>query len=170
MNNVRKFFTIFIVFIILITTSYSQDKIVYLNLDNVVKSTIAGKSIINKLEKSKNTALLKFEKKEKDLKKIEDEIKKQKNIISEEELRKKLVDFRKEVNNFRQDRQKVINEFNNKKKVEFEEFFKKITPIIEKYVSEKNIDMVLDRKNIFVATKKKDITQEIINIIDSKIK
>ena len=170
MNNVRKFFTIFIVFIILITTSYSQDKIVYLNLDNVVKSTIAGKSIINKLEKSKNTALLKFEKKEKDLKKIEDEIKKQKNIISEEELRKKLVDFRKEVNNFRQDRQKVINEFNNKKKVEFEEFFKKITPIIEKYVSEKNIDMVLDRKKIFVASEKKDITKKIIDLINENLK
>ena len=57
-----------------------------------------------------------------------------------------------------------------KKKIEFEEFFKKITPIIEKYVNEKDIDMVLDRKNIFVVTKKKDITQEIINIIDSKIK
>ena len=152
------------------TKSYSQDKIVYLDLDNVVNSTIAGKSIINKLEKSKNAALLKFEKKEKELKKIEDEIKKQKNIISELELKKKLVDFRKEVNIFRQDRQKVINEFNNRKKIEFEEFFKKITPIIEKYVNEKDIDMVLDRKNIFVVTKKKDITQEIINIIDSKIK
>ena len=152
------------------TTSYSQDKIVYLDLDNVVNSTIAGKSIINKLEKSKNAALLKFEKKEKELKKIEDEIKKQKNIISEVELKKKLIDFRKEVNIFRQDRQKVINEFNNKKKIEFDEFFKKITPIIEKYVNEKDIDMVLDRKNIFVVTKKKDITQEIINIIDSKIK
>ena len=98
------------------TTSYSQDKIVYLDLDNVVNTTIAGKSIINKLEKSKKAALLKFEKKEKELKKIEDEIKKQKNIISELELKKKLVDFRKEVNIFRQDRQKVINEFNNKKK------------------------------------------------------
>ena len=170
MNYLKKLFTILIVLIIFMTTSYSQDKIVYLDLDNVVNTTIAGKSIINKLEKSKKAALLKFEKKEKELKKIEDEIKKQKNIISELELKKKLVDFRKEVNIFRQDRQKVINEFNNKKKIEFEEFFKKITPIIEKYVNEKDIDMVLDRKNIFVVTKKKDITQEIINIIDSKIK
>ena len=170
MNYLKKLFTILIVLIIFMTTSYSQDKIVYLDLDNVVNSTIAGKSIINKLEKSKNVALLKFEKKEKELKKIEDEIKKQKNIISEVELKKKLIDFRKEVNIFRQDRQKVINEFNNRKKIEFDEFFKKITPIIEKYVNEKDIDMVLDRKNIFVVTKKKDITQEIINIIDSKIK
>ncbi len=170
MSIIKKFFTIFIVFIIFIPSSYSQEQIVYLDLDNVVSNTIAGKSIIKKLEKSKKAALLKFENREKDLKKIEDEINKQKNIISEGELKKKLNDFRKEVANFRQDRQKVISEFNQKKKNEFEMFFKKITPIIENYVSEKKIDIVLDRKNIFVASKKKNITQEIIKIIDSQIK
>ena len=80
---------------------------------------------------------------------------------------KKLFEFRK-VNNFRQNRQKLINDFNQKNRVW--KFFKKITPIIENYVSEKNIDILLDRKNIFVASKKKNITQEIIEIIDSKIK
>ena len=170
MSTLKKFFTICIVLISLISSSYSQDQIVYLDLDNVLKNTIAGKSIISKLEKSKKEALLKFEKKEKDLKKIEDEIKKQKNIITEDELNKKLAEFRMEINNFRQNRQKVINEFNQKKKMEYNEFFKKITPIIENYVSEKNIDMVLDRKNVFVAAKKKDITGEIIDIINAKIK
>ena len=59
----------------------------------------------------------------------------------------------------------------DKKKIdEFNNFFKKITPIIQSYVKEKNIDIVLDKKNIFVASKKKDITQEIIKLIDSKIK
>ena len=123
-----------------------------------------------KLEKSKKNALLNFEKKEADLKKIEEEINSQKNILSENEFKKKILEFRKEVNNFRKNRQKVINDFNQKKKIEFEKFFKKITPIIENYVSEKNIDILLDRKNIFVASKKKNITQEIIEIIDSKIK
>ena len=66
--------------------------------------------------------------------------------------------------------EKVEPKPNPTKQVEFGEFFKKITPIIEQYVSEKKIDIVLDRKNVFVASKKKDITQEIINIIDSKIK
>ena len=85
-------------------------------------------------------------------------------------MKKKLNGFRKEVAKFRQDRQRVINEFNQKKKNEFNKFFKKITPIIENYVSEKNIDIVLDKKNIFVGSKKKNITQEIIKIIDTKIK
>ena len=170
MKITKNFFTTLIVLMIFSTSSLSEDKIVYLDLDNVVSNTIAGKSILRKLEESKKLALSKFENKEKDLKKIEDEIKKQKNIISEDELKKKFDNFRKEVTNFRQERQKVINNFNQKKKDEFDGFFKKITPIIENYVSEKNIDLVLDRKNIFVASKKKDITQEIIKIIDFKIK
>ena len=167
---IRNLFTIIIVFLGLITFSYSQDQIAYLELDKVINNTKAGKLIINKLEKSKNEALLKFKKKEDDLKKTENEIKKQKNIISEDQFNKKLVEFRNEVRNFRQDRQKVINDFNQKRKVEFEEFFKKITPIIESYLAEKNIEILLDKKNIFVASKNKNITQEIIKMIDSKIK
>ena len=167
---IKKISTIFIVLIIFISSSNSDEQIVYLDLDNVISNTKAGKSILSKLEKSKKLALLEFEKKEKDLKKIEEEIKKQKNVISEDEFKKKLVEFRKEISKFQKDKQKVVNEFNQKKQVEFGEFFKKITPIIEKYVSEKKIDFVLDKKNIFLASKKKDITREIINIIDSKIK
>ena len=170
MNLIKKSSTILIVLMIFISTSNSEDQIVYLDLDNVVSNTKAGKLILSKLEKSKNSALLRLEKKEKDLKKIENEIKKQKNVISEDEYKKRLVEFRKEITKFREDKKKVINEFNQKKQIEFAEFFKKITPVIEEFVSEKKIDIVLDKKNIFIATKKKDITQEIINIIDSKIK
>ena len=170
MNTIKKIFTILIVSFAFINPSYSQDKIFYLDLDKVVTNTKAGKSIIEELEKSKKAALKKFEQKEKDLKKIEDEINKQKNIISEEELKKRLGEFRKEVANFRQNRQKLINDFNQKRKAEFGKFFKKITPILESYVTEKNIDILLDKKNIFLASKKRNITQEIIKIIDSKIK
>ena len=170
MKKMKRLFTIFIVIFVLAPSSFSQDQIVYLDLDYVVVNTKAGKLILKKLEDSKNIALSKFEKKGKELKKIEEEINKQKNIISEDELRKKLIEFRKEVSTYQKNRQKVVNEFNEKKRSEFDEFFKKITPIIENYVSEKKIDIVLDKKNIFVASKKKNITQEIIKIIDSKIK
>ncbi len=170
MKIVKRLLAIFIVLFVLTPSSFSQDQIVYLDLDYVVVNTKAGKSILNELENSKNIALSKFEKKGKELKKIEEEINKQKNIISEDELRKKLIEFRKEVSTYQKNRQTVINDFNKKKKSEFDKFFKKITPIIENYVNENKIDFVLDKKNIFVASKKKNITQEIIKIIDSKIK
>ena len=85
-------------------------------------------------------------------------------------LKKKISDFRKEIATFRNDREKLINDFNIKKIQEFEKFFKKITPIIGEYVEKNNIDIVLDKKNIFLANKNNDITNEIIKIIDNKIK
>jgi len=170
MKLLKKFVVVILVLLLNTSFSQSEDQIVYLDLDNIVSKTKAGKSIINNLEKSKKAALSKFEKKEKELKKIESDINKQKNILSEEELKKKLIEFRKEISQFQNERQKVINEYNKKKIDEFNNFFKKITPIIQNYVSDRNIDMVLDRKNVFVASKKKDITSEIIKLIDSKIK
>ena len=167
---VKKTIFILIIFFTTISLSQGNDQIAYLDLDNVISNTKAGKLIINELKKSKKTALSKFEKKEKELKKIENDINKQKNILSEDELKKKITNFRKEISIFQNNKQKVINEFNQKKIDEFNKFFEKITPLIENYAKEKKIDIVLDKKNIFLASKKKDITQEIIKIIDSSIK
>ena len=53
MMKVKKFFIFSIIFLCFITFSYSQDQIVYLDLDKVVSNTKAGKSILINLEKSK---------------------------------------------------------------------------------------------------------------------
>ena len=161
---------ILIIFFSTISLSKSNENIAYLDLDNIVQNTKAGKSIINKLKVSKDSALKKFEKKEKALKKVEEDINKQKNVLSKEELKNKISDFRKEIASFRNDREKLINDFNTKKIQEFDKFFKKITPIIGEYDEQKNIDIVLDKKNIFLANKNNDITNEIIKLIDDKIK
>ena len=170
MNYKKNLFYILIIFFSTISLSKSNKNIAYIDLDNIVKNTKAGKSIIDKLKVSKDTALKKFEKKEKALKKVEEDINKQKNVLSKEELKNKISDFRKEIASFRNDREKLINDFNTKKIQEFDKFFKKITPIIGEYAEQKNIDIVLDKKNIFLANKNNDITNEIIKLIDDKIK
>ena len=170
MNYKKNLIYILIIFFSTISLSKSNESIAYLDLDYIVQNTKAGKSIINKLKVSKDSALKKFEQKEKALKKVEEDINKQKNVLSNEELKKKISDFRKEISSFRNDREKLINDFNKKKIQEFEKFFQKITPIIGDYVKKENIDIVLDKKNIFLANKNNDITNEIIKLIDEKIK
>ena len=170
MNYKKNLIYILIIFFSTISLSKSNENIAYIDLDNIVKNTKAGKSIIDKLKVSKDSALKKFEKKEKALKKVEEDINKQKNVLSKEELKNKVSDFRKEIASFRKDREKLINDLNIKRIQEFEKFFKKITPIIGEYVAEKKIDIVLDKKNIFLANKNNDITNEIIKLIDEKIK
>ena len=170
MRYYKKLIFFLIIFFSTISFVKSNEQIVYLNLDNVISGTKSGKLVIENLKKSRTTALAKFEKKEIELKKIEEDINKQKNILSEEELKKKISNFRRDISSFRKEREKLVNSFNKKKVVEFDKFFKKIVPIIESYVKEKKIDIVLDKKNIFLANKSRDITNEIIKIIDEKIK
>ena len=139
MNYKKNLVYILIIFFSITSISKSSENIAYLDLDNLVKNTKAGKLIIDKLKVSKDSALKTFEQKEKALKKVEEDLNKQKNVLSKEELKSKVLNLRKEISSFRSEKEKLINNYNIKKTEEFKKFFKKINPIIGKYVEEKKI-------------------------------
>ena len=64
----------------------------------------------------------------------------------------------------------MSNEFDNFKNNELEIYFKKITPIIEEFMNIKSIKIILDKKNIFIANANYDITDELIEFLNNKIK
>ena len=45
-----------------------------------------------------------------------------------------------------------------------------INPIIEKYMAENSIYILMDKKNVFIASKDYDITNNLIELIDNQIK
>ena len=49
-------------------------------------------------------------------------------------------------------------------------FIKEISPIIEEYMKENLISLLIDKNSIFIANKKYDITDEIVELIDEKLK
>ena len=71
---------------------------------------------------------------------------------------------------FQKKKKDLIKEFNIKKKNKLDEFFKMIIPEIETYVNDNNISLVIDKKNIFIANRKNNITEDIVKIIDEKLK
>ena len=50
------------------------------------------------------------------------------------------------------------------------ELLKNLNPILKEYMKEKNIRMVLDKKSILLSDDKLDITQDIINKLNEKLK
>ncbi len=76
------------------------------------------------------------------------------------------ISLENEFRQFNEYNKKVSIEFDKKKQIELDEFMKFIQPIIEKYIKEKSITIVLNKKNIFIASKDYDITDEIIIIVD----
>ena len=168
-----KIYKILIILILIISFNENvaaQEKIKYINLDLIIKNTKSGKSILENLENIKNENLKNFKIQEDKIISVEQDLVAKKNILSEEEFNSKLTELKKNLKKYRDDKQKKINEFENNKKKLINNFFKQITPLIEDYVKVNSIDLVVSKNNVFIASKKLDITDDIIEIIDEKIK
>ncbi len=166
-----KLFTFILFFLFtFIKVAYSIDKIAILDLDSLLEKTNYGKKIIADLNLLNEQNLKSLQKIEADIKLNQEDIKKQKNLLSEEELAKKVNKLNSNIIEFQKKKNNLVSNFNLQKKNKLDEFFKMIIPEIEKYIDEKNINLVFDKKNIFIANKKNNITDEIIRIIDENLK
>ena len=165
----KKIFSFFFVFLLNFNNLNANDGIYFLDIDYILNNSNHGKLIINKLQEisTKNNSLLK--KNEEELSSIEDEITKVKNVISKDELNKKIESFKKKVSEYRILKKSKSEEFNKLKKIELDNFFKKITPLIETFMQTKSIKIILDKKNIFIADSNYDITEDLIKYLNEKI-
>ena len=165
----RLFFFCFLLF----ASSYSysdEKKIVYLNLDYIYQKSKPGKLILEELNTNKKLNIEKFKEKENEIRTAEQDIIKKKNILSKEEFDLKVRALNEEMQKYNKIREKAFLEFEENKKKKLNEFLVKITPLIENYVKENSINIVLNQKNLFIASKKFDITDQIIQIINENIK
>ena len=93
-----------------------------------------------------------------------------KNLISKDELNKELKLLQIEFDKYRRNKISEIDELKQKRNQNILNFLKLINPIIEKYMAENSIYMLIDKKNVFIASKKYDITNNLIELIDNQIK
>ena len=164
----KKFFiTLLVIFFIFINPSKSNEtNLFFADIDLIINKSNIGSKVINELEILNKNNLEKIKNIEIELKNKEDEIKKTKNIISESEFQQKVLSFNKEINSFNEFRNKLAIEFNSQKSKELNSLIEKINPIIEKYMSDNNITILLDKKNVFIGNKNRDITNNILEAIN----
>ncbi len=147
--------------------AYANENIRYINVDEILNNSDLGKVIINKLKKQNEANIDKIKTIENEIKKENEELAKVKNIITEEEFNKKLVVLKKKIDDFNILKNKLSNELNEFKKKEIKLFFEKINPIVEKYMEQNSIALILDKKNIFVARSDYDMTKELLDLINN---
>ena len=161
----------FYFFIIFQPHSYSAEKkIVYLNLDLIFQKSIPGSLILNELKDQNKGNIEKFKSRENDLRNEEQDIIKKKNILSKEEFEMKVLSLKDKMRTFNKEKETTFINFEKEKKKKLNIFLSKITPLIETYVNENSINIVLNEKNLFIASKNFDITNQIIEIVNKNIK
>ena len=160
----------FLLFFLVFSKVYANDGVYFIDTDYLLKNSIIGKSLINKLENINKKNISEIDKNQQELNDLENEISKQKNIISKDELNKKIENLKQKIKIYNKEKNKKITEFNNLKNKELSLFFKQIAPLIEDFMKQNSIKIVLDRKNIFIADSNYDITNSVLEVINIKLK
>ena len=170
MKFVKIIYIFIIIFIFNLNLAHSNDKVSFINLDLLIQQTNIGKLILKDIEQinKKNIENLKI--KESELKSIEDDIKKKKNIISKDEFENEVIRLRQNIKKFKNYKNKLVSEIENKKNNDIKEFFTKVNPIIQNYMDNNSIDILLERKNVFMSKNSSDITEKLIIEINKKFK
>ena len=166
----KKKIIIFLIFFLNAIPSYSNEKIVYLNIEKIMQESIAGKSIITQLKKKREISISQFKKKEKDIYEKEKKLISQKNILSKEEFENKIKELRKDISDYQKNRGKILNDIAKKRVKASTNLIKKLTPILEEYSKQKSISLIVQKKHIVMGKKEDDITKDILDLVNQRIK
>ena len=170
MKKILFLFFISIFFFFKTNLLYANNNTAFIDLDLVLKKTIIGKLLLNDLEVINNKNIEELKNKEKELKNYEEEIKKKQNVISQEQFDLEVKNLQDKVSKYRVLKNEMVKSLDEIKKEKLSDLFKKINPIIQNYMDANSIDILLERKNVFIGKNKSDITDIIIKKIDNKFK
>ena len=170
MSKIKKITIHLIFFLSLSTNIFAENKVAYLDLDFILSNTNVGKSLFEKIQKFENSKIKELNNKEKILKDEENKILASKNIISKDQLNKNISEFQLKLKKYKNLKQDEINLLKKKRNEEILNLLKSINPLIDSYMNEKSISILIDKKNIFIADKKYDITKNLVDLINKNLK
>ena len=162
--------SILVIFLLFTNQAFSAQTIAFIDMDKVISTSKSGSSILKQLTdlNKKNSKFLKDE--EKKFKEKETKLISQKNIISETDFKNKVSELKTEIKNYNQLRNKMLADFNKLKIDNTNNLLKLINPILVKFSNDKEIAIILQKKDLVVAKTELDITDEVIKIINSEVK
>ena len=170
MKNFNQLYLVNIFLLFFSTSSFADIKTGYIDLDLILAKSIPSKILFSKLKINEEKELENLKKKEIDLKNEEKNILSKKNIVSEEEYNKSISSFKNKINNYNKEKKIVIENLKQIRNKEIIRFFNLINPIIEKTMEKDSIEILFEKKNIYIAKSSYDITQIVIENINNEIK
>ena len=148
----------------------AESKILYMDIEFILSNSDKGKQLLKNLNENENLKIKNLNEKEKILKNKENKILSSKNLISDEQFQKDVEKFKNELNEYNNFKQLEIEKLKEIRKEKINNLLGLINTIIENYMNDNSISMIIDKKNIYMANKKYDITDELIILINKNNK
>ena len=170
MNLLKKLFLILFFFSLSGNLLKAEEKVSYIDIDYVLTNTIAGKELLKKLKKEEELKIDKFKSNDDTFRDEQKKILAKKNLISKEEINKEMKSLQVKFQKYKEEKIKEVDDFKIKRNRNIANFLSLINPIIEKYMTDNSIYILIDKKNVFIANKDYDITNNLIELINNQIK
>jgi outer membrane protein len=164
-TNIKSFLILFF----LLTNAYSNEKIVYIDMNAVINNSKAGISINNQMKKLIDQNNKEYEKLEKKLIKEENELLKKKNVIEPQKFNEEIKKFQSKISNFRKERKEKINDITNKNIKAKNELVSHVTKILAEHSTKNETILILNKESIVIGKKDNEITEEILDLLNKKV-
>lgn len=147
----------------------SNENIVFVDVDYVIKNSNVGKKALEKINNLDKKNIDTLKKKNSELQKLETELKNKQNIITNDAFQLEVKNLKELVNAYKKEKKIMVTNLNKFKNEEISKVFEQISPIISQYMENNSINILFDSKNIFMGASSSDITKTILDEINNQI-
>jgi outer membrane protein len=142
----------------------------YIDFKYILNQSTAGKGAQDKLKNKLDSGIKTLTQKEKSIQEEEKKLISQKKLLKPEEYKGKVQQLRSKVIDLQKERSKLLQDVADQRSKAKSELLKNLNPIIKDYMKEKNIRMILDKKSLLLADENLDLTKEIMDLLNKKLK
>ena len=161
---------IFIIFFILTINAYSNEQIVYVDMNILINNSKAGTSINNQMKKILDKNNSEYQTLEKKLRQEEKDLLNKKNVLDPDKYNTEVNIFKNKINKLKIERNKEIEDIQKRNIKAKNELVNIVTKILAKYSADNEIELVLRKESIVLGKKNIDITNEVLTLLDKEIK
>ena len=162
-----------IFFVLLILNFYNlsfAEETYFIDMNKLLNQSKAGKEAQDFLKKKIITADEKFKEEGKLLKKEEIDLIAKKKTLSTDEYKKALNQLREKNVKFQRKRANLTKAIAIQRAEARNRLLKALNPILTKYMSENNIQIIIDKKYVVMANSKIDLTDKVLEILNKELK
>ena len=170
MHNISKIISIFILLFITQNNLYANQKIAYVDINFIMNNSNIGIQLLQKLEKTNKENLKTLNDKKKKILEQKNEIENTKNILSKEELRKKINTQNKSINELNKIKKDLSDKINLIKQKEMEKIIQKINPLLVNFMKQNSIEILLRKESVYLSQNANDVTKNVLELINKNLK
>ena len=156
-------------FVLLYSINSYADNTYFIDFTKVLNNSKPGAEAQNKIKGRFSSESKKFLELEKSIRKEESEIISQKKTLPAEDYKKKVQALRKKVAETQKNKKISFNNLSKLRSDARKALLKELEPIIQKYMEENKIKMVINKQSVILGDTNLEITKQIIEIVNKEV-